>query len=205
MVTLVDYGLGNIRAFVHIYRRLNLPVTVATNASELRSAERIVLPGVGSFDWAMSRLEASGMRDCLDELVLHQNRPVIGICVGMQMMALRSDEGTRPGLGWLDAEVRRLPSEHSGRKVALPHMGWNDVIPRVDHQLLEGLVKPRFYFLHSYYVQPSAADCIIATADYHMTFAAVVKRDNCFGIQCHPEKSHEWGVQLLRNFAELPV
>jgi imidazole glycerol-phosphate synthase subunit HisH len=204
MVTVVNYGLGNIQAFVHIYRRLNIPVAVATDASELKTADRILLPGVGSFDWAMSRLEASGMRDCLDELVLHRKRPVIGICVGMQMMARRSDEGSRPGLGWIDAEVRKLPMRDSGRSVLLPHMGWNDVTPVVEHPLLSGLTAPRFYFLHSYYVDPASSSYIMTTTEYRLKFAAIVHRDNCFGIQCHPEKSHDWGVQVLQNFAGIP-
>jgi len=201
-VTLVDYGLGNIQAFANIYRRLNVDVAVAHNANELAVAERIVLPGVGAFDWAMSQLEVSGMRGCLDELVLGQGRPVLGICVGMQMMAARSDEGSLAGLGWFDAEVKRFPERVSNQKVQLPHMGWNDV-STVDDTLFREIDAPRFYFLHSYYFAPRNPADVLASADYHRNFTASVRHGNIYGVQFHPEKSHHWGVQLLKNFAEL--
>ena len=201
-VTLIDYGLGNIQAFANIYRRLNISVGVARTAEELVSAQRIILPGVGAFDWAMDRLNASGMRACLDDLVLAKERPVIGICVGMQMMALRSDEGARAGLGWFDAEVKRLPAKATENPVQLPHMGWNDVYS-ADNALFSGIADPRFYFLHSYYFSPADPAHVLASADYHGSFAAAVNKGNIFGVQFHPEKSHHWGVQLLKNFAEI--
>ncbi len=201
-VTLVDYGLGNVQAFVNIYHRLNVPVAIARTAEELARAQRIVLPGVGAFDWAMDRLDASGMRACLDDLVLVQKRPVIGVCVGMQVMATRSDEGRRSGLGWFDADVRRLPVRATTRSVYLPHMGWNDV-QASDADLFEGIVDPRFYFLHSYYFSPNRSEDILATTDYHGCFASAVGSDNIFGVQFHPEKSHHCGIQLLKNFSRI--
>ena len=202
MVTLVDYGLGNIQAFANIYRRLNIAVSIARTAEDLVAAQRIILPGVGSFDWAMDRLEASGMRLCLDDLVLRKKRPVMGICVGMQMIALRSDEGSRAGLGWLDADVKRLPSQATQKPIQLPHMGWNDV-EATDNSLFSGIVSPRFYFLHSYYFAPVDLNHVLASVNYHGTFAAAVGRGNIFGVQFHPEKSHHWGAQLLKNFAKI--
>lgn len=206
MVVLVNYGLGNIRAFENIYKRLNIPVRIASNAAELANAAKIILPGVGAFDGAMSRLQASGMRACLDDLVLHKKCPALGICVGMQIMARRSDEGDMPGLGWISAEVRRLKVMDTGaanKRSLLPHMGWNDVLPVNRTTLFRGLDSPCFYFLHSYYFAPDDDTCVLAKTDYNGNFTSAVQADNIFGVQFHPEKSHNWGVQLLKNFYDL--
>ena len=204
MITLVDYGLGNIQAFVNIYKRLNIPVTVADTVGELAKATKIILPGVGAFDWAMTRLNESGLRDCLDELVLIQKRPVLGICVGMQMMAGKSDEGELEGLSWIDAEVKKFDETAFTQKTHLPHMGWNDVIPHSTDCLFAGLEDtPQFYFLHSYYFLPKKTEEILAVTDYSGQFVSAVRSGNIFGVQFHPEKSHQWGIQLLKNFAEL--
>jgi glutamine amidotransferase len=203
MITLVSYGLGNVQAFANIYRRLNIPVQMAQTADELAGAERIILPGVGAFDWAMSRLDASGLRACLDELVMEQRRPVLGVCVGMQMMAKRSDEGVLPGLGWIDAEVKRFDEGRFTQRTHLPHMGWNDVVPCASDCLFKGVAEPRFYFLHSYYMAPALEEDALAVTDYYGRFTSAVRVGNVYGTQFHPEKSHQWGIELLRNFAEL--
>jgi len=203
MITVLDYGLGNVAAFVNIYKRLNLPVEVATTAEQLSGAEKIILPGVGAFDWAMSRLNESGMRECLDELVLKSKTPVLGVCVGMQMMAKKSDEGKLPGLGWIDAEVKRFDDAGFNQPTYLPHMGWNDVNPRRSDCLFKGLSSPRFYFLHSFYFAPAYSDAVLGVTDYCGEFASVARCANVFGTQFHPEKSHQWGISLLKNFAEL--
>lgn len=203
MITIVNYGLGNVQALVNIYKRLNIPVHVAQTAGELAGAEKIILPGVGAFDWAMSRLEESGMRACLDDLALEKKRPVLGICVGMQMMAGRSDEGELPGLGWIDAEVKRFDETGFSQKTHLPHMGWNDVLPRDTECLFKGMAAPRFYFLHSYYFALGNPENVLATTDYNGPFASAVRAGNIFGVQFHPEKSHQWGIQLLKNFTEI--
>lgn len=202
MMTLVSYGLGNVQAFANIYRRLNIPVRIAQTTEELAGAERIILPGVGAFDWAMSRLDASGLRACLDDLVMEQRRPVLGVCVGMQMMAKRSDEGELPGLGWIDAEVKRFDEGRFTQRTHLPHMGWNDVAPCASDGLFKGMASPRFYFLHSYYLVPVCQDDALAVTDYHGCFTSAVRVGNVFGTQFHPAKSHQWGIHLLRNFAE---
>jgi glutamine amidotransferase len=204
MFVLVNYGLGNIRAFENIYKRLNIPVQVANNASELAGAKKIILPGVGAFDGAMNMLQASGMRECLDDLVLNRRCYVLGICVGMQIMARRSDEGEMPGLGWIKADVKKFSNiSILNKKILLPHMGWNNVLPVNDTTLFKGLNAPRFYFLHSYYFLPDDNKCVLATTDYNGNFASAAQAGNIFGVQFHPEKSHKWGVQLLKNFAEL--
>jgi len=204
VIAIVDYGLGNIQAFANIYKRLEIPVTFAKKADDLAGATHIVLPGVGAFDWAMERLEASGMRATLDRLVLEEKRPVLGICVGMQMMAQRSDEGSAAGLGWFDADVRRFDESRIQGRTHLPHMGWNDVAPTDDQGLFQDMDSgARFYFLHSYYFAPNDPSDVLATTDYGDRFACAVRRGNVHGVQFHPEKSHGWGIRLLKNFTEL--
>jgi len=204
VIAIVDYGLGNIQAFANIYKRLNIPACIASSTDALAEAEKIILPGVGAFDWAMTRLNESAMRDVLDDLVVGQGRPVLGICVGMQMMARRSDEGVLEGLGWIDAEVKKFDEATFTHKTPLPHMGWNDVLPRQNGGLFRGLESDaRFYFLHSYYFSPCREGDVLAVTDYNGPFASSVRAGNVFGVQFHPEKSHQWGIQLLRNFAEL--
>jgi glutamine amidotransferase len=203
VIALVNYGLGNILAFANIYKRLNIPVTVAETADQLLGADKIILPGVGSFDWAMTRLNASGMRACLDDLVVRQQRPVLGVCVGMQMMARRSDEGDMPGLGWIDGEVKKFDEAAFVQKTHLPHMGWNDVLPVNSDCIFRGMESPRFYFLHSYYFLPHNPGDALATTDYNGPFVSSIRSGQIFGTQFHPEKSHQWGIQLLKNFAEI--
>ena len=167
-------------------------------------AERIILPGVGAFDWAMTRLEQSGMRPALENLVLRDKKPVLGICVGMQMLANWSEEGVLPGLGWIPGEVKRFDEARFRDPTHLPHMGWNDVKPRAGGCLFQGLeAEARFYFLHSYYYAPVSSADVLAETDYNGVYASSVKRGNVFGVQFHPEKSHQWGIRLLKNFAEI--
>jgi imidazole glycerol-phosphate synthase subunit HisH len=203
MIALVDYGLGNIQAFANIYRRLGIEAWPASQPEDLRRASRIILPGVGAFDWAMTRLQESGLREVLDEEVLVKKKPVLGICVGMQMMATSSEEGTLPGLGWIDASVVKFDTRLLQGKTHLPHMGWSDVGPVSGETLFAGLDAPRYYFLHSYYMQPNRAEDTLATANYGLTFTCAVRSGNVYGTQFHPEKSHQWGIELLKNFAEL--
>lgn len=204
MITLVNYGLGNIQAFANIYKRLNIKVDIAKTSDQLARAGKIILPGVGAFDWAMTMLNSSGMRTCLDEMVLGKKRPILGVCVGMQMMAQRSDEGELPGLDWLDGEVRKFDERSFTQKTHLPHMGWNDALPKRADCLFRGLeTGSRFYFLHSYYFVPASIGIMLAETNYNIPFASAVRSGNVFGTQFHPEKSHQWGIQLLKNFAEL--
>lgn len=204
-VSIIDYGVGNIRAFVQVYKRLNIDVSVAQTAADVSAATRLVLPGVGAFDWAMGRLNASGLRSSIDAAVMDRNVPVIGICVGMQMMAASSDEGKLPGLGWIDAEVRHFDVVAPGADLPHPHMGWNDAKPAKEGSsaLFAGMDHPRFYFLHSYCVVANDAADIIATTEYGVNFTSALNRANVYATQFHPEKSHQWGVRLLQNFASI--
>jgi glutamine amidotransferase len=201
MIAIVHYGCGNVQAIANIYKRLNIPVSFATEPGHLRDAQRIILPGVGAFDWAMTRLNASGMRAELDAAV--RTKPVLGICVGMQMMAETSEEGSLPGLGWIPGRVRRFEIGTAAARKQLPHMGWNDVKPAAAEKLYAGLADSRFYFLHSYYFEAASAELTRSSTDYHGVFASGVGHGNAHGVQFHPEKSHHWGITLLKNFSEL--
>ena len=205
MITIVDYGLGNALAFVNMYRRLNIPVSVANTSEDLASSDKLILPGVGSFDHAMQKLNQSGMRQALEKLVLQQGVPILGICVGMQMLAKSSDEGKLPGLGWIDGTVKKFDSLKIMRgNTYLPHMGWNDVKPVVEASLFKGIEQDgRFYFLHSYYFECQKQSDILAMTDYGVQFSSAVGHDHVYGVQFHPEKSHHFGSQLLKNFGEL--
>jgi glutamine amidotransferase len=204
MITIVDYGLGNIAAFVNVYNKANIKVAVAKSAEDLTGASKLILPGVGHFDHAMELLARSGMRDTLDKLVLQEKLPVIGICVGMQILARSSEEGKRPGLGWIDAEVKAFKSWDATKDIPLPHMGWNDVFPVVTNKLFDKLEKgARFYFLHSYYFYCNRRKDELARCNYGADFSCAVRSENIYGVQFHPEKSHNFGNRLLQNFAEL--
>ena len=200
MISIIDYGLGNLMAFANIYKKLNIPTKIVSKSIDLVDAEKIILPGVGSFDWAMKKLENSGMIEAINNSVIEKKVPILGICVGMQMMTKSSEEGKLPGLGWIDAQVKKF-DDHEG--LPLPHMGWNSVIPLSERSpLFKGLIKePEFYFLHSYYCLEGEHDQILSQTDYNGLFTSSISTGNIYGVQFHPEKSHHWGVQLLENFA----
>ena len=203
-ICILDYGVGNIFAFQNVYKRLNIPTKIAKTQEDLADAKKLILPGVGSFDYAMAQLNASGMREKLDELVLEKKVPVIGICVGMQMMGNRSDEGKLEGLKWIDSEILKFDENLIQQRTKLPHMGWNDVAPIKNHPLFIGLEKEAiFYFLHSFYFKCNNQTDSIAVSDYGLSFSSAVNKDNIYGIQFHPEKSHQYGEKLLHNFAKL--
>jgi glutamine amidotransferase len=204
MIHIVDYGLGNIQAFVTIYKSLGIESVRANSGDDLRAARKLILPGVGAFDHAMELLDASGMRQPLERLVRENKVPVLGICVGMQILASSSDEGVGAGLGWIDGCVRSFAGNPAAVALPMPHMGWNDVVPLAGSPLFKGLEDDaRFYFLHSYYFECSDPKNVAARADYGFQFDCAVQNDNVFGVQFHPEKSHHWGAALLKNFAEL--
>lgn len=204
MIHIVDYGLGNVQAFANMYKRLGFEATRAKTAAELTGATKIILPGVGAFDKAMELLDASGMRPVLEDLVGEKKVPVLGICVGMQILASTSDEGTSAGLGWIPGRVRSFGSVEESSKLPLPHMGWNDVAPAPGSALFAGLESDaRFYFLHSFFFDSSDPAHVSARATYGLNFGCAVSSGNVHGVQFHPEKSHHYGALLLKNFAEL--
>jgi len=203
MIGIIDYGLGNISAFANVFNRINQSFALARTAEDVHAATKLILPGVGSFDHAMHRLEDSGMYEALNDKVIGEKTPVLGVCVGMQMMARVSEEGTRPGLGWIDGEVKKFV-ESADHAVRVPHMGWNNASPTRAHGLLDGLdSESRFYFLHSFYFEAHQPEDVLATTEYDGRFTCAVAREKIFGVQFHPEKSHRWGSRLLENFARL--
>lgn len=205
MISLIDYGVGNLRAFLNLYERLNIPVTVASSPEEVLQAEKLILPGVGHFDHAMMLFNSSGLREIVTQRVIRDKVPILGICVGMQMLATSSDEGQEAGLGWIPGTVKSLTNTIQDKTLPLPHMGWNDVLPSGLSPLYKGFESSggRFYFLHSYYYLPEDMNHSIGLSNYGFDFCCSVNKDNIFGVQFHPEKSHDYGELLLKNFAEL--
>jgi glutamine amidotransferase len=204
MIGIIDYGVGNIRAFLNIYNKLSVPVKIVKTGDEFGNVTKLILPGVGSFDYAMQRLEASGMRSYIDEMVLVNQVPVLGVCVGMQMLANDSEEGILPGLKWIDASVKKFDADKIPFETHLPHMGWNDIQAEQKNGLFKGLEnEAQFYFLHSYYFETHQSGSQIAVSKYGIDFCCAVNYKNIYGVQFHPEKSHQYGITLLNNFAKI--
>ena len=204
MITIIDYGSGNISAIGNIYERLNIDYKIAKSPSEIMGAHKLFLPGVGAFDETMILLENSGFRNALDNEVLINKVPIIGICVGMQVLGGSSEEGKLPGLGYIKGHVKRLDENLIMNKPSLPHMGWNDISLISQSPLFEDIdTEIGFYFLHSFYFECDNHSDVLATTEYGKTFATAINHENVYGIQFHPEKSHNNGVSLLKNFANL--
>lgn len=202
MISIVDYGLGNVSAFIALYKQMNIPAVLASTPGELLKASKLILPGVGSFDHAIELLNASGMRQTLHELALERKVPLLGVCVGMQILARDSEEGKLPGLGWIPGRVRSFGSVEGSSHLPRPHLGWNDVEPVASTRLFLGLEEDRrFYFLHSYFFECDDPSHQVATTSYGIPFASAIQAGNIYGVQFHPEKSHHYGTTLLGNFA----
>jgi glutamine amidotransferase len=201
MITIVDYGMGNLGSIRSMFRRIGVEATITGDADHIARASKVLLPGVGSFDAAMAQIERRGLRDVLDEKATRERVPTLGICLGMQLITRGSQEGSRSGLGWIDAQACRFPADPA---LKVPHMGWNLVRPTRPSPLTAGLAdEARFYFVHSYYVRTDRPEDTVLTAEYGVSFAAALESGNVFGAQFHPEKSHHFGMQLLANFAAL--
>lgn len=204
MLAIIDYGSGNIAALVNIFKQYRVPHLVSGDPQELAGAERFLLPGVGAFDTAMRTLLDSGIVDTLNEQVLVKKKPILGICVGMQLLSEGSEEGELPGFGWVPGRVRKIDASGIPQPPRLPHMGWNSIDIHSLSSLYAGVdVEQGFYFLHSYYFDATDQASVAASVCHGREMPCAVENGNIHGVQFHPEKSHTNGVQLLRNFAEL--
>jgi glutamine amidotransferase len=204
MIGIINYGSGNIHAIATIYKNLNIDFKIIETPQDLETADKLILPGVGSFDETMRHMMNSGMKEKLDHLVLNEKKPILGICVGMQILAISSEEGKLPGLGWINGHVKKFDARSFQIKPYLPHMGWNEIVPAKSSPIFEGIDNETgFYFVHSYYFECAEKEDILATTEYGSMFTSAVTKGNIFGTQFHPEKSHSNGMRLLENFAKL--
>lgn len=203
MIVIIDYNMGNLGSILNMLKRIGVPAKVSSGSDDVMSATKLILPGVGAFDNGMQKLGQENLVPLLQEKVLIHKTPVLGICLGMQLLTRSSEEGSLPGLGWIDAHTVRFKfgPEQPGLKV--PHMGWNTVAFRPGSVFVHDYEEePRFYFVHSYHVVCNRKEDAAGTTFYGYEFASAVQKNNIFGVQFHPEKSHKFGMQLLKNFVE---
>ncbi|MEQ1657151.1 MAG: imidazole glycerol phosphate synthase subunit HisH [Hylemonella sp.] len=201
MIAIIDYDIGNLAAVANMFKRIGVECEITAEAEKIDRAERLVLPGNGAYDACMKGLRQTGLIPLLEQKVLQQETPLLGICVGAQMLGSDSEEGGESGLGWIDMQVKKFP-ESLGVKV--PHMGWSEVSKaHANDPLIHDLDDDaRFYFVHSFYMEPKKQSDVLLTAHYGIDFAAAVRVGNIVGVQFHPEKSHRYGKHLLERFAQ---
>jgi imidazole glycerol-phosphate synthase subunit HisH len=203
MIVIINYGMGNLGSVLNMFKKIGVhDVQISSELAEIEKADKLILPGVGAFDSGMKNLAERGLIDLLNHKVLLQKTPVLGLCLGMQLFSNCSEEGRLPGLGWIEAETIRFKNEGGKETIKIPHMGWNTIKIEKPHPLFADLgEQPRFYFVHSYYVKCRSFADVFSMTNYSIDFASVVVKNNIMGVQFHPEKSHRFGMQLLKNFA----
>jgi glutamine amidotransferase len=203
MITIVDYGVGNLNSVANIINHVGGECIISSDPNIILNSSKLILPGVGSFDNGMNELSKRGIIDALNEVVLIKQNPILGICLGMQLMTLRSEEGNLDGLGWINAEVLKFKFE-SNSNLKIPHMGWNQLNVKNSNPLFhKNDQELRFYFVHSYYVKTNFSEDIIGTCNYGDEICVAFQKENIFGVQFHPEKSHRFGMSLIKNFISL--
>mgnify|MGYP001160634981 FL=1 len=203
MIVVVDYGVGNLGSIVNMFKKVGAKVVASSDPVVIKDAEKLILPGVGAFDAAMRKFHETGLVPVVGELVLEKKIPVLGLCVGLQLMTKGSEEGREAGLGWFDAETIRFKFDGENAHLKVPHMGWNEAHVVREHPLVAGWdTESRFYFVHSYHVVAKETDAVLAETEYGVNIHSILGRGNIMGTQFHPEKSHRFGMRLLKNFAE---
>lgn len=201
MIAILDYGLGNLGSISNMLKVIGEKSKITNDVQSIRKSDGIILPGVGAFDAGMSKLNESGLTDVIKEEA-GKGKPILGICLGMQLLGNRSEEGSMSGLSLIPFECKKFNFEDKSLKI--PHMGWDIVDFRKQHSLVEGLTgQQRYYFVHSYYAVCENSDNVLMTCDYGIEFACSVVKDNVIGVQFHPEKSHDFGLALLTNFVNI--
>jgi glutamine amidotransferase len=205
MITIIDYGMGNLGSIANMLKKIGAEAVISSDLSVIGRADKLILPGVGAFDSGMKKLHERGLPEILSEKVIAEKTPILGICLGMQLMTKRSEEGSLPGLGWIDAETIRFRFGVEGNEdLRVPHMGWNTVHPAGEGELFRGMTDElRFYFVHSFHLVCNDENDIAARTHYGYNFVSAVRRGNIMGVQFHPEKSHKFGMRLLKNFVEI--
>ena len=203
MIVIVDYGIGNLASVLNMFKKIGATnVCISKDYALIEKATKLILPGVGAFDAGMDNLEKLGLIPLLNKKVMEDKIPLLGICLGMQLLTNKSEEGVKPGLGWIDAETLKFNLDPS-LKLKVPHMGWNYIKIQKENPLIEMESKSRFYFVHSYHVKCKDESQSIATSDFGIDFTCMINKDNIYGAQFHPEKSLKFGMQVLENFAKL--
>jgi glutamine amidotransferase len=202
MIVIVDYGVGNLGSIINMLKKVGAKAIASSDPAVLRHAEKLILPGVGAFDAGMNKLNEHGLVPLLNELALEKQVPFLGLCLGLQLMTKKSEEGQTPGLGWLDAETLRFKFGPEQPQLKVPHMGWNTIEIRQAHPVFSELdPEARFYFVHSFYIKSHDPEAVLAETDYGGFFHSIFGKANIMGFQFHPEKSHKYGMRLLKNFA----
>lgn len=203
MIVIVDYGVGNLTSIQNMLKKAGFSSQISNRESDIINAGKLLLPGMGAFDNCMQKLNASGLRPHIEKKALVEKVPVMGICVGLQMFMRSSEEGTEPGLAWVAGDTIRFNSNKMEVPQKIPNIGWLDVQPAKPSAILANLEEPRFYFAHSYHVKTDSPDTVLLTASYGYQYTVAIEQENLIGVQFHPEKSHKFGLQLLKNFATL--
>ncbi|HEC91426.1 MAG TPA: imidazole glycerol phosphate synthase subunit HisH [Candidatus Atribacteria bacterium] len=203
MIVIIDYGVGNVGSILNMLKKIKADAKISSDISDIEMADKLILPGVGSFDDAIKNIKAAGLLPTLNEKVIKNKTPILGICLGMQLFSEKSEEGSLPGLGWIKGETVRFKLLNKQKKLKIPHMGWNTIKVERDSTLLKGLYEnARFYFVHSYHLKCYNEKDIVATTWHGYNFPSIVEKNNIVGVQFHPEKSHKFGMQILKNFVE---